>query len=110
MATQIPGILPVVGNWYQDQIQNLYFEVVDVDQRTGDVQIQYYDGEVEGYDRESWQMLQLTIAAPPEDPASAYDTLEEGDWYSGDTPRITDWNNPLDSIEPQGFDDIDDYF
>ena len=109
MVSQIPTVRPVIGNWYQDSIEGLYFEVVAVDEHSGDIEVQYVDGEVSGIDRDSWSLLYLTPAAPPEDAGAAYGMSGDDDWYESDGFSADRWNNPLDEIEPDLFTGFDDY-
>ena len=57
---------PNVGDWFKDA-QGQSFEIVAVDEDEGSVEVQFYDGEIEEYDADSWRMLYLVPIAPPED-------------------------------------------
>jgi hypothetical protein len=85
---------PVIGQWYED-IQKRRIEVVAVDDDS--VEIQYYDGEVEAVDMESWYLLNSVLAAEPNDATGPYDDLgmEEfgGEREEG---RSGDWQQMLD--------------
>lgn len=103
MASTIPHVKPVVGNWYQDVQEGLYFEVVAVDQASGDIEVQYVDGEVSEMDRDSWNLLYLSPAAPPEDASAAYGLGADDNYYDDLSAGPDRWNNPLDEIEPDLF-------
>ena len=92
---------PVVGDWYQN-LQRRAFEVVAVDEEDDAIEIQYFDGEVEELDFDSWYELELEVIAAPKDPTGALDDLERDDL--GDTERPSgseDWNGPWNGIDRQ---------
>ncbi|MGD8525714.1 MAG: hypothetical protein PVJ63_05665 [Thioalkalispiraceae bacterium] len=64
---------PVIGQWYQDA-QNRYFEVVASDEES--VEIQFYDGNIEEIDMDSWGLLSVTYAAEPHDGISPFEELD----------------------------------
>ncbi len=109
MASNIPMVKPIIGNWYQDPIEGLYFEVVAVDSDSGDIEVQYSGGEVGEIDRESWSLLYLSPAAPPEDANAAFGFSGAEDWNADYASGSGNWNNPLDEIEPDLFSGSDDY-
>jgi hypothetical protein len=67
---------PSVGNWYQYPEDGERFEVVEVDEDRGIVEIQYADGERDEIDLEEWGDLEVDLTDPPEDWA---ETLERGE-------------------------------
>ena len=70
---------PIVGNWYKNVEEETEFEVVAVDEEAQTVEIQYFDGEVEEIDLDSWYEIVLEPIEPPEDWSGAYDQLEPDD-------------------------------
>ena len=46
---------PEIGLWYRD-IQNRLFEVIALESEDA-IEVQYYDGDITEYDRESWDWL-----------------------------------------------------
>ena len=68
---------PIAGSWYEHLQNGRTFEVVDVDDENGLVEIQYFDGDVDEIELDAWYELDLEPIEPPED-----------------------WSGPLDSIEP----------
>ena len=46
---------PEIGVWYRD-IQNRLFEVIAIENEDA-IEVQYIDGDITEYDRESWDML-----------------------------------------------------
>ncbi len=98
---------PLVGEWYADRSSNQLFEVVAHDEHSTTVEVQYVDGEVGGFDMESWYSLNLEMAAPPEDWAASYEVPNEDMGYDDFSFEIIE--NPIAVIEPDnmlGFDDF----
>ena len=54
---------PEIGLWYRD-IQNRLFEVIALEDEDT-IEVQYYDGDISEYDRESWDMLCVNIVSDP---------------------------------------------
>ena len=54
---------PEVGLWYRD-IDNRLFEVVALESEDA-IEVQYYDGDVTEYDRESWDLLCVNVISEP---------------------------------------------
>ena len=61
MATALCN--PEVGLWYRD-IDNRLFEVVALENEDA-IEVQYYDGDVSEYDRESWDLLCVNMISEP---------------------------------------------
>lgn len=85
---------PVIGQWYED-IQKRRFEVVAVDEDA--IEIQYYDGDVEEVDLESWYLMSIVPAAEPNDATGPYDDLGMEE-FGGEREEdhSTDWQQKLD--------------
>ncbi len=85
---------PVIGQWYED-IQKRRFEVVAADEDA--VEIQYYDGDVEEVDMESWYLMNVVLAAEPNDASGPYDDLGMEEFGGErDESRSSDWQQMLD--------------
>ena len=54
---------PEIGLWYRD-IQNRLFEVIAVEDEDT-IEVQYYDGDISEYDRESWDLLCVNVVSDP---------------------------------------------
>ena len=54
---------PEIGLWYRD-IDNRLFEVVALENDDA-IEVQYYDGDVTEYDRESWDLLCVNMISEP---------------------------------------------
>lgn len=62
---------PVIGSWYEYPEEGEKFEVLEVDEDRGIVEIQYADGEHDEIDLEEWGDLGVDLTDPPEDWAEA---------------------------------------
>jgi len=95
---------PIEGNWYLDLESNQKFEVVAVDEDSGTIEIQYFDGNIDEIDFDAWRELNLEPIEEPEDWTAPLDDvepedipysemgLEEGteEWEEGDFPTTGD--------------------
>ncbi len=109
MAAVLPPPPAVIGEWYQDLVENHYFEVVAVDAQSGTIEIQYLDGEVSEIDQEYWPEMALQPASPPEDASAAFEMSMPDDNWNSDTTASNNWNNPLNQIEPDLFQGSEDF-
>lgn len=100
---------PEVGRWYQDIQTSALFEIVAWDPSAHTIETQYLDGEVSEYDLDAWREMLLVKAEAPEDWRAPFE-LDDGDGLDPDLPfHPEDWNNPLNSIEPEFTHGVDDY-
>jgi hypothetical protein len=91
---------PNVGYWYKDQEFNSTFEVVAYDEPGGYVEIQYFSGEIEEIDLETWYELDLQPVAESGDCSGPFELTEEELGYSDETFHPEDWGGPLSDLEP----------
>jgi len=92
---------PVIGNWYLHRDKGETFQVIDVDRENGAIEIQYFDGDLEQIDSDSWDEMDLEIAEPPEDETGPLDDAppENGGHTETElTPR--DRSEPLATLRP----------
>ncbi len=73
-------LAPVVGHWYSHRDKGELFQVVALDEDSGTIEIQEFDGGVDELDFEEWRELAVDTAEQPED-----------------------WGGPLDDVEPDEF-------
>lgn len=100
---------PVIGQWYKDLQTDALFEIVAWDTASLTIETQYLDGEVSEYDMDSWAEMRLERAEAPEDWRAAYE-LDTDDAADPDLPfHPQEWNNPLNSIEPEFMHGVDDF-
>lgn len=98
---------PVVGAWYWDIEHSIQFEIVAIESnRDGkssvSIEIQYFDGELEELDLDTWYGMHVVSISAPKDWTGPYEV--EKDEYSDLTDGEVqhpkeDWNNPLDNID-----------
>jgi len=70
---------PIEGNWYHYIDKEQDFMVVDVNEKEGTVDIQYFDGDIEELEMEEWEEMDLEEIEPPEDWTGPLDDLEADD-------------------------------
>jgi len=91
----------VIGAWYQES-GGQPFEVVAVDIDTATIEIQYFEGEVEELELETWREMQLLAVEAPEDWTGAFDELEADDLgYSDAVIHPENWAGPMDILDTE---------
>ncbi len=70
---------PIVGNWYQFLDGDQKFEIVDVDEENGTVEIQYFDGNLDTFDLDEWHDMDIEAMESPEDWTGPVDISERDD-------------------------------
>jgi hypothetical protein len=92
---------PLVNQWYMHHDKGEMFRIVATDTATGNLQIQYFDGDVEEIERDAWSELDIEAAAAPEDWTGPYDDVDPDDLGSSDTSmRAQDWRIALEFHRP----------
>jgi hypothetical protein len=105
MAKQIPR----VGDWYQDAVEDVLFEVVAMDDHSATIEVQYEDGEVGEFDLDTWLQMVLLPAKAPEDWRVSYE-LSGDDEADPDAVLIPDnFSDPLAALDDDSWLDMDDY-
>lgn len=100
------NLAPAIGDWFIDRSQQQLFEVVAIDEHSGTIEVQYVDGEVDEFDTESWRLLSVESAAPPEDWSAAYE-MDSADLDDGFL--ATTVYDPLNMLEAEVFEGIDEF-
>ena len=89
---------PEIGLWYRD-IQNRLFEVIALENEDA-IEVQYYDGDVTEYDRESWDLLCVNVVSEPGVSLSLEeDIFGENDSYLSEKLELISWDNVIGDIE-----------
>ena len=70
---------PQAGDWYRRLDKGEPFQVISVDEESGSVEIQSFDGELDSIEAEEWTQLELAPAVGPEDWTGALDGIEPDD-------------------------------
>ena len=90
--------LPKIGEWYKTTYSDP-FRVVDLDDDNETIEIQYINGDLEEFDFDSIQELELESLPPPEDWSAPYGEMETDDLGYSDTNRESGVGDFLADIE-----------
>lgn len=90
-----------VGKWYQDVQEGMVFEVVAVDEEEGLIELQHVDGEINEFDFDIWEELELEQISAPEDWRNAYGLSREDSADPEAPTKPGASGDPIDRIEPQ---------
>ncbi len=91
---------PIIGNWYEHLDKGLSFEVVAVDEDSGTVEIQYFDGDLEEISLDVWYQQEISPREAPEDWTGVMDGVDTDDLgYSETEMGQEDWSEPLHSTK-----------
>lgn len=89
---------PEIGLWYRD-IQNRLFEVIALEDKDA-IEVQYYDGDVTEYDRESWDLLCVNVVSEPGVSLGLEEeTFDESDSFMFEKLELISWDNVIGEIE-----------
>ena len=89
---------PEIGLWYRD-IENRLFEVVALESEDA-IEVQYYDGDISEYDRESWDLLCVNVVSDPGvSLASEDETLGDEENDLGDKLSLISWDHVVGDNE-----------
>ena len=89
---------PEIGLWYRD-IQNRLFEVIALENEDA-IEVQYYDGDVTEYDRESWDLLCVNVVSEPGVSFSLEEeTFGDDESYIYEKLEFISWDNVIGEIE-----------
>lgn len=70
---------PLVGQWYNHLDKGDLFQVVALDEASGTIEIQEFDGDLDEIDFEEWRQMIVESAAAPEDWTGPVDEIEADD-------------------------------
>lgn len=70
---------PVIGSWYKDVENDISFKVVAIEDNGDSIEVQYVDGEISEYDRDSWYNSTFDCIEAPEDWSAPYGDIEADD-------------------------------
>jgi len=78
---------PEIGRWYRHLDKGEMFQVVGFDEKSGTVEIQAFDGDLDEIDADAWDERLLVPAEPPEDWTGPMGEIERDDLgYTNDEP------------------------
>lgn len=87
---------PEIGLWYRD-VDNRLFEVVALESEDA-IEVQYYDGDVTEYDRESWDLLCVNVVSEPGVSLGQNDDISEENILTVRLDTIS-WDDVVGDIE-----------
>ena len=91
---------PIVGQWYIHRDKGEMFRVVAVDTAAGDVEIQFFDGDVEELETSVWREMDVETAEAPENWTGPFDDIEPDDLGLTETAMgPQDWRQSLESTQ-----------
>lgn len=92
-------IKPEIDNWYET-IEGTIFKVIDIDDSTDVIEVQFFEGEVAELELDQWNNILARPIAPPEDWSGPFDDLVSDDFGDTDRPvHPEDWDGPWDNLE-----------
>lgn len=77
-------IEPRHGQWYAHLDKGGMFKVVAIDPSHGSIEVQTFEGDVEEFESDDWQQLDLEAIAEPDDCSGPFDELEPD---GGESPQ-----------------------
>ena len=84
---------PVVGQWYEHLDKGQKFEVISLDEDVGTVEIQYFDGDLDELDLDTWYELEIQLSEQPEDWTGPVDNVAKDDLgYTETAMAEEDWS------------------
>jgi len=88
-----------IGQWYRHLDKGEEFVVTGYDDRSGAIEIQSFDGDVDEIEANAWSALPLELAEAPEDWTGPFD-VDTADIDALETEmRPANWAEPLQPIE-----------
>ena len=89
---------PEIGLWYRD-IQNRLFEVIALENEDA-IEVQYYDGDITEFDRESWDLLCVNVVSDPGLSLDFYEVIPEDEENAlSDNLKPISWDNVVGDVE-----------
>lgn len=108
---------PVVGHWYSHLDKGDLFQVVALDESSGSIEIQEFDGALDEMDLDEWRQMPIEAAEQPEDWSGPVDDLEpdelgytdmQGEELAadGDVADTMTWQDILEDAEGDEADEL----
>ena len=91
-----------IGQWYQRADKGEMFVVIGIDERSGAIEIQAFDGDLDEIEGNLWNALPLELAEAPENETGPLDVDPDDLGYSETEMSARDWNEPLQPIRSNG--------
>jgi len=97
-----PHEYPVIGTWYFDMVNKSQFEIVAIDEKEGLIEIQYFSGEIEEMDMDTWFSLRVASIAAPKDWSGPFEVDQKDEFPNLEDDVIHPDNHdnpPYDSLQ-----------
>ncbi len=78
-------LTPTTGQWYL-RPDGFMFEIIDIDDGDGVIEIQNEDGTLDEIDADEWSTISLELAEQPEDATASFDNVPLPDEADGGDP------------------------
>lgn len=88
----VADVDPIVGNWYELPDKGQRFEVVEIDEDKGIIEIQYFDGDLDEIELDEWYDLNIEPIEAPEDWTGPIDNVEQDDLGYSETGMEEEWS------------------
>ncbi len=91
---------PVVGLWYWDIEHQEQFEIVARDDKFGSIEIQFFSGDIQEVDLDTWYEMRVVSIAAPKDWSGPFD-IEKDEFteFSNETSDPHRFRSPKSSFE-----------
>lgn len=99
-------VVPNIEQWYCHLDKGEVFQVVGIDNQAGTIEIQFFGGDLDEIDLESWDAMALAHTEPPEDWTGPVDDVERDDLGNADAEAETP--NLIQPPAPLGIEAWDD--
>ena len=84
---------PIIGTWYEHTDKGQKFEVVSLDEDNGVIGIQYFDGDLDEIDLDTWYEMDIVTSEAPEDWTGPVDEVPKDDVATtGTVVADEDWS------------------
>lgn len=91
---------PIVGEWYWDPENSKQFEIVATDFQAGLIEIQYFEGELEEIDMDTWYDMKVISIAPPKDWSGPFEVDKDVFMeFKNDADQFHDFSDPLNKFQ-----------
>jgi hypothetical protein len=88
---------PIIGPWYSHRDKGEIFQVVALDEDSGTIEIQEFDGGIDEMDLDEWRQLAVVAAVQPEDWGGPVDDVEPDEFGYTDIEQGAAGENPTES-------------
>lgn len=92
---------PVIGQWFR-RPNGALFEVVAIDEQGGTIEIQYFDGTIDGVEFDAWPDLLLVEVGAPEDWSGSVDMDPEDFLGDNENDMPSGFYDPLSFLDRIG--------